>query len=203
MLPKALHLESWSSELAMKTKNTAWTAAEDAALAEAVKDNVSPARLSVRLQRAEASIKRRMRELGLAGKRRGARVVTKASTQAPIDPMVLVKRWLETCRSGDLSSLIELYESDATLECACTGPAVYAGQEAIQQYWAPKLRSSTPRRFSLLGAQVVNGRVAVDYLGYEAKPVTMHLLLNDAGKIVQSECGPRSFNTLSDGHISA
>ena len=51
----------------MKTKNTAWTAEEDAALERAVRDKVSPARLSVRLRRSEGTIKRRMRELNLVG----------------------------------------------------------------------------------------------------------------------------------------
>jgi hypothetical protein len=181
----------------MKTKNTAWTADEDAALAEAIKNKVSPARLSVRLQRSAASIKRRMRELGLAGTRRGPQDDKKSRVRKPINPIVQVERWLETCRFGDLASLMEFYESEATLECACTGPAVFAGQAAIQQYWAPKLRSSNPKRFSLLGARLVNGRVAIEYLSYEAKPVTMYLMLNEAGKIVQSECGPRDSNKLA------
>ena len=181
----------------MKTKNTAWTAEEDAALAEAVKDKVSPARLSVRLRRSEGSIKRRIRELALAGKRRGPRQSTEPTIRAPVDPIAQVERWLETCKFGDLVSLMEFYSPEATLECACTGPAVYAGLEAIQDYWAPKLRSNAPRRFSLIRARVEDERVVVDYLSYEAKPVRVYVSLDDAGTIVRSECGPRICDNLA------
>jgi ParB-like chromosome segregation protein Spo0J len=54
----------------MKTKNTEWLPEEDAELRKAVETKVSPARLSVRLKRSEVSIKRRLRDLGLAAKSR-------------------------------------------------------------------------------------------------------------------------------------
>ena len=111
----------------MKTKTTAWTAEEDAILAQAAKDKVSPARLSVRLTRSEGSIKRRMRDLGLAGKKCGHRRSAQSEIHFVADPVIQAQLWLETCKSGDLRSLMHFYADDATLECACTGPAVYAG----------------------------------------------------------------------------
>ena len=80
---------------------------------------------------------------------------------------------------------------DATLECGCSGSAVYAGLGAIQEYWAPKLRTATPLAFSLVKATRDDTRVVADYLSYEAKPVRMFLSFNSTGKIARSECAPR------------
>ncbi|HWV43029.1 nuclear transport factor 2 family protein [Pseudorhodoplanes sp.] len=162
-------------------RNTAWTEKEDAILAQAVKDNVSPLRLAARLGRSLNSIKRRIRELGL----NGARAPGSAASAA-----FQVSRWMGAAKSGDLAGLMDMYRADATLECACTGPAVYAGSEAIRQYWAPKLRDAAPLAFSLLQTKEENGRISVDYLSFEAKPVRMFITLDEAGKIVRSICGP-------------
>ncbi len=188
----------------MKTKNTAWTAEEDAVLAKAARESVSPARLCVRLHRSVGSIKRRMRELGLAGTRRGPRDATQSSIRIPTDPMAQVAGWLAACKSGDAFALMAFYGEDATLECACTGPAVYAGFAAILEYWSPKLRSTEPRRFILKGTKIEDERVVVDYLNYEGKPVRMTLCFDAMGKIIHSECGPRgSKSRLPDRHMSA
>ena len=188
----------------MKTKNSAWTAEEDADLATAARESVSPARLSVRLHRSVGSIKRRMRELGLAGTRRGPREATQSSIRIPVDPMTQVEGWLAACKSGDPLALMAFYGEDATLECACTGPAVYAGFAAILEYWSPKLRSKEPRRFSLTGAKIEEERIVVDYLSYEGKPVRMTLSFDVRGKIIHSECGPRgSKSPPPDHHMSA
>ncbi len=118
--------------------------------------------------------------------------------------MAQVDGWLAACRSGDAFGLMAFYDEDATLECACTGPAVYAGFAAILEYWSPKLRSKAPRRFSLVEAQAEAGRVVVDYLSYEAKPVRMTLSFDARGKIIRSQCGPREYKgPPRDHHISA
>lgn len=188
----------------MKTKNTAWTAEEDAVLATAAREAVSPARLSVRLHRSVASIKRRMRELGLSGSRRGPREAARSSIEIPVDPMAQVEGWLAACQAGDAFALMGLYGEEATLECACTGPAVYAGFAAILEYWSPKLRSKAERRFSLVNAQIDDERVVVDYLNFEGKPVRMFLSFDAGGKIVHSQCGPRECKgSPRDRHISA
>lgn len=167
------------------TRNTLWTPEEDAALATAVADNVSPPRLAVRLQRSLSSVKRRIRELGLTGDNR-------KSGEIRVDPLIQARRWMTAAKTGDLPGLIGLYSEDATLECACTGPAVYAGPGAIWEYWAQRLRSPAPLAFSLLKATRDDSRVVVDYLSYEAKPVRMFLSFSEDGKISRSECAPRS-----------
>lgn len=179
-------------EIVVKTKNTPWTPAEDAALAQAIKDKVSPARLSVRLKRSGGSIKRRLRELGLAGTKRGPRRAAESEIHFKFDPVIQAQLWLEACQSRDLQSVVQFYDCRATLECGCTDAAVYAGPTAISEYWGPKLRSTHPLRFSLESARLEADRVVVDYISFEGKPVRMFLAFDEAGKIVRSECGPRS-----------
>ena len=178
----------------MKNKTTAWTPEEDAALAVAIESKISPARLTVRLQRSEAAIKRRLRELGLTGRRKSDGEQFLAPS---IEPAILAKRFLDACKSGSLFSLINLYEASATLECACTSEAVYAGVEAIGEYWAPKIGSRNPSAFSLVEVRKSGGRILLDYLSYEAKPVRMYLTVGPSGKISRSECGPRTCDSLA------
>lgn len=188
----------------MKNKNTVWTAEEDVVLTGAVLENVSAERLCVRLNRSASSIKRRMRELGLRGSRRGPRQAAHSTIQIRIDPNVQVKGWLDACKSGDILALISFYDDEATLECACTGSAIYSGVAAIFEYWSPKLRSENPLRFSLTSVNAEDERVVVDYFGYDAKPVRMYLSFDSMGKIVRSECARNCEGPPRSGHqISA
>lgn len=180
----------------MKTKTTPWTAAEDAALEQAARDNVSAERLCVRMKRSVGSIKRRMRELGLRGSRRKPRE-SHTVIRIVVNPLAQVAGWLKACKSGDLVTLMGFYSHDAMFECACDGAAVLAGLSAIQEYWAPKLRSADPRSFNLESARIENGRVRVDYLSYQAKPVRMFVSFDPMGKIIHSECGPRGCTRIA------
>jgi hypothetical protein len=164
-------------------KNTFWTPDEDALLAKAVEDNVSPLRLAARLQRSLNSVKRRIRELGLTGDNR-------KPVGFRIDPLIQVRRWMTMAKAGDLTGLVGMYSEDATLECGCTSQAAYVGSGAIWEYWAPKLQSAVPLAFSLVKATRDDPRVVVEYLGYEAKPITMILTFDATGKIARSECAP-------------
>jgi hypothetical protein len=108
------------------------------------------------------------------------------------DPVIHVRRWIETAKAKDLAALIDFYSEDATLECACNGSTVYAGLGAIQEYWAPKLRTATPQAFSLMKATRDGRQVVADYLSYEAKPVRMVMTFDSKGKIDRWECAPRA-----------
>jgi hypothetical protein len=164
-------------------KNTLWTPEEDAALAKAVEDNVSPLRLAARLQRSLNSVKRRIRELGLTANSR-------EPSQVRIDPLIQVRRWMTMAKAGDLIGLVGMYRDDAALECGCTRQAAYVGSGAIWEYWESKLRSARPLAFSLIKASKKDTRVVVEYLGYEAKPITMILTFDETGRIARSECAP-------------
>ena len=135
-------------------KNSPWTPQEEKVLWEAVERKISAARLSVRLQRSEASIKRRMRELGLIGNSRRKPLETDLTARA--------LNWLEACRSRDLSRLMTFYRSDATLECGCSGPTTYAGLSAIQHYWEPRLKSALPAAFTLQQVRFERERTLLD-----------------------------------------
>ena len=178
----------------MKNKTTPWTPEEDAALAAAVLDNVSPARLTVRLHRSQAAIKRRQRELGLTGKRR---MIESEMPGSAIEPAILARRFLHACKSGDLQQVMNLYDADATLECACSAQAVYAGIGAIGQYWAPKIAAQHPQAFSLLEADRDGESLRFDDRSYEGKPVRMYLRVNASGKIVSSACAPLRCNSIA------
>jgi hypothetical protein len=167
----------------MKNKTTTWTAEEDAVLVQGAANNISAERLSVRLRRSVGSIKRRMRQLQLVGRAR----ISEEPGPAQVE---LVRQWIRSCQQGDLFALLRLYAPSATLECACSGQAVYAGL-AIAEYWQPKLESRHPHRFTLESARVQRDRVTIDYLSYEAKPVRMFLDIDADGKISHSACGPR------------
>lgn len=147
----------------MKLKNTPWTDAEDALLAQAITDKISPARLSVRLNRSVNTIKRRMRTLGLSEKNH-------AHWKARSHIEEKAKRWIDTAAGRNLIGLMSLYSPDASLECACSGDAVYAGHEAILQYWVPKLRSALPKAFSLIKLQIQDGRAVVDISASKRNP---------------------------------
>lgn len=111
--------------------------------------------------------------------------------------MLLVRQFLQACAAGDLRGLMSLYHSEATLECACSGQAVFAGTGAIQEYWMPKIGSRTPRAFSFISSRTENGQTTLDYLSYEGKPVRMQLSIDVAGKIARSDCGPRTCTSLA------
>jgi hypothetical protein len=166
-------------------KNSPWTPEEEKVLWDAVERKISAARVSVRLHRSEASVKRRMRELGLIGNSRNLR--------KPLDTDVSARalNWLEACRSRDLSRVMTFYRSDATLECRCLGPTTYAGLGAIQHYWEPKLKSALPAAFTLQQVRFDREQILLDYLSFEAKPIRAYMAFDDIGRIARSECGPR------------
>ncbi|MCP3402789.1 nuclear transport factor 2 family protein [Bradyrhizobium sp. CCGB20] len=56
------------------------------------------------------------------------------------DPLAVVVDWLDACRRGNLSALLNLYDEQAVLECDCEGVSI-TGRKAIAAYWAPKLES--------------------------------------------------------------
>ena len=54
------------------------------------------------------------------------------------DPLVVVSDWLNACQCGELTTLLNLYDERATLECDCEHVRL-TGRKWIAAYWAPKL----------------------------------------------------------------
>ena len=65
------------------------------------------------------------------------------------DQIGVVVDWLDACRKGDLTALLELYAEDATLECSCSGSGVTAGRAQIKGYWRPRMRRFSSTGFGL------------------------------------------------------
>ena len=64
------------------------------------------------------------------------------------DPMGLVIDWLDACKERRLSSLIDLYDESATLDCCCEGKTL-RGRLDLEAYWGPKLAHSVIGAFEV------------------------------------------------------
>jgi hypothetical protein len=106
------------------------------------------------------------------------------------DPIATVVDWLDACRSGCISALLDLYDDAATLECACDGIKSLSGRAALEAYWRPKLKDPSPRSFSMDDVTADSEGVILDYQSYEGKPVRIHFRFNDRGKILHTRCRP-------------
>lgn len=105
------------------------------------------------------------------------------------DKMAAVVDWLDCCRSRNLDALLELYASDASLECACENARI-TGRSALAAYWQPKLSGMTADAFGLEEIAPRDDGVELDYLSFEGKPVHMTFTFDLHGKITHTSCGP-------------
>jgi hypothetical protein len=86
------------------------------------------------------------------------------------DPLAIAVDWLDACRTGELSALLDLYDEQATLECDCER-VILGGRKSIAPYWAPKIESKLVSAFTLDDITLTGDRVQVDYQNYEGNPV--------------------------------
>lgn len=105
------------------------------------------------------------------------------------DPLAIIVDWLDACRSGNLSDVLDLYDDQATLECSCEGLTL-SGRAALSIYWASKLRNELPTAFTLDDLMVTGDGVRVDYRNGKGKPIRARFRFNAAGKIIYTNCGP-------------
>ena len=106
------------------------------------------------------------------------------------DQIAIVVDWLDACRRRDLTTLLDLYADDASLECSCDGHALLHGRAALEAYWRPRLGSFTPEAFGLEEITPAASGVVLDYSGPDGKPVRMTFAFSPDGKIVQTICSP-------------
>lgn len=112
------------------------------------------------------------------------------AVQKNVDQVAVVVDWLDACRRHDLGPLLDLYASDASLECDCDGRNTYAGREALEAYWRPRLEAFSPDAFGLQEIAPAADGVVLDYLNAEGKPVRIIFTFDADGKISQTRCGP-------------
>lgn len=60
-----------------------------------------------------------------------------SSSKDSFDPIGIVVDWLDACREGQLSTLVDLYDDGAVVDC-CQG-GTFRGRLGVERYWRPKL----------------------------------------------------------------
>ena len=106
------------------------------------------------------------------------------------DQIALVVDWLDACRNRDLTTLLDLYADDATLECRCGGVKVCKGRAALETYWRPRLEALAPNAFELEEITPTMEGVVLDHLSHEGKPVRIAFTFSHHARIQRTACGP-------------
>ena len=107
-----------------------------------------------------------------------------------VDQVAVVVDWLDACRRHELGPLLDLYASDASLECKCDGGNTYAGRAALETYWRSRLEAFSPVAFGLEEIAPSAEGVVLDYLNSAGKPVRIAFAFDASGKILQTRCVP-------------
>jgi hypothetical protein len=110
-------------------------------------------------------------------------------TPNDFDPLAIIVDWLDACRSGNLSDVLEFYDEQATLECGCEAASL-TGRVALSAYWAGKLRNEFPNAFTLDDLAVREDGVWVDYRNNKGRRIRARFRFNEVGKIIYTSCGP-------------
>ncbi len=105
------------------------------------------------------------------------------------DQIALVVDWLDACRNRDLTTLLDLYADDATLECRCDGVQVSGGRAELEAYWRPRLEALAPTAFGLEEIAQTPEGVVLD-LSHEGKLVRIAFTFSRDAKIQRTACGP-------------
>ena len=106
------------------------------------------------------------------------------------DQIALVVDWLDACRNRDLTTLLDLYADDATLECRCGEAKVSEGRAELESYWRPRLDALAPTAFGLEEITPTAEGVVLDYLSHEGKPVRIAFTFSRDAKIQRTACAP-------------
>ena len=109
------------------------------------------------------------------------------STRRNFDPIGIVVDWLDACRARHLSTLIDLYDDAAIIDC-CQGGS-FRGRLGIDRYWRPKLAEAVTGSFEVdaLFPEAETG-VCLDYRDFDGTPVRTHFTFTEAGKIRHTAC---------------
>lgn len=102
------------------------------------------------------------------------------------DPMAAALDWFDTYRARDIS-IIDLYASDAALECNCKSRNMIIGRTELHRYWRNRFDENPAGALAELntdGDWIVVSYSTPDFV------VRASLKFNDQGKIIQHRCGP-------------
>ena len=106
------------------------------------------------------------------------------------DPIAVVVDWLDAGKGRRLNNLLDLYDAQASVRCACEDS--YQGREELTRYWSTQLERAVPQAFTVIELAPddhgVRPGVALDYLAYDGTPVHIRFQLTMSGKIAASVC---------------
>lgn len=105
------------------------------------------------------------------------------------DPLAKTVDWLDACRSRDIESLIDLYDTTAIIECGCDGQNIYRGSLEIRDYWQRRLGAFVPSAFALEEIKPAGDGVMLEYVGSDGQLLSIFLQFSESGKIAHTRCG--------------
>jgi hypothetical protein len=110
------------------------------------------------------------------------------------DQMGVVVDWLDACRSGDLTALLDLYADDAQLECECNGTRLCRGRDELEAYWGPRLDTFASAGFGLDEIGPAPGGVELEYSVAGSLRIRALFGFSADGKIFRTRCEPARQN---------
>jgi hypothetical protein len=102
------------------------------------------------------------------------------------DPIAIAIDWLVAYRERAIS-IVDLYATDAAVECCCSGMKVVYGRDAITTYWIYRLAENPAGELHEL--QINGGQILISYRTPNGL-VQATLDFDSDGKIARSVCGP-------------
>ena len=111
-----------------------------------------------------------------------------SNSQTDFDPIGVVVDWIDAFRRRELSTLIELYDDAAIVDC-CEGGRFH-GRAELERYWQSKLIGSVPSAFEIDVLVPEADGISLDYKGHDGKSVQTVFRFSHNGKIIYTACGP-------------
>lgn len=111
------------------------------------------------------------------------------------DQMGIVVDWVDACRKGDLTMLLDLYADDAQLECTCNGTQRCRGRSELETYWRPRLDAFSSAGFGLEEISPAPQGVDLEYSVGGALRIRASFRFSPEGKIDSTLCGPARQNS--------
>jgi hypothetical protein len=104
------------------------------------------------------------------------------------DPVAAVIDWLDAYRSSDLKTILEMYSSDAVIECRCCDMSI-TGAKGLRAYWMQRFRDAPALRLD-----DVRPTAAGASISYRTREGVVHadLEFDGNGRIALLRCGPPS-----------
>jgi hypothetical protein len=111
-----------------------------------------------------------------------------SKSQTDFDPIGVVVDWIDAYRQRELSTLVELYDDAAIIDC-CEGDR-FRGRAELERYWQSKLIGSVPSAFEINVLMPETEGVSLNYKGHDGKAVRTLFQFSQNGKIIHTACAP-------------